>query len=247
LNNKIPSTTLPRLSKGDVLFSVITGATAGLIVWRICEFLGIPRYGGVSYGWLVMIVPTLWMAGVRFGYFLSRWHDGFAQFGRFSAIGFTNASIDFGVLNLLMAVTGLAAGFYFSLFKALSFAVATIHSYFWNKYWSFEALETGFGKVEMLKFFAAAGIAVLVNVTVASLAVNFGRPVLVFSPEQWANVGAVAGAAAALLVSFTGFKWIVFDSSVRRESGIRIGPAGCKPALGSADLESGLQSAAGPK
>jgi putative flippase GtrA len=193
----------------DLLFSIITGVLTGLIAWRIFDFLDIERLGGISYAWFILIIPILWFLGVNLGYFLGRWIPFFNQFGKFVAIGFTNASVDFGVLNLLIASTSIATGFYFSVFKGISFMVGLTHSYFWNKHWVF-ASGGGENKYQFVKFFSVMMISIAVNVLVASIIVNGVDPMFSLNENMWANVGAIIGAAGGLAFSFTGFRMIVF-------------------------------------
>jgi len=194
-------------TKKDLLFSIFTGAGTGLIAWRIFNFLG---FKGFSFAWLILMVPIVWILGVNLGYLLGRWLSFFNQFGKFTAIGFTNAAVDFGVLNSLIAVTGIATGAYYSLFKTISFLVALINSYLLNKHWAFEASQTGVPGAEFIKFAGVAVAAAFINVGVASYLVNFVDPVYGFSAAAWANAGAVVGSAFALVFSFTGFKLFVF-------------------------------------
>ena len=134
----------------------------------------------------------------------------FNQFGKFTTLGFTNAAVDFGVLNLLIAATGISTGIWYPAFKGVSFVCAVIPSFFWNKYWAFGAGKSGSGKAEFLKFMSVMIIAILINDGTASLVVNFVHPVLGLSATAWANVSAVVGSAVALIFSFTGFKVAVF-------------------------------------
>jgi len=198
-----------KFSQKDLFFSVITGLITGFIAWRIFVFLGRPELLGISVVWLILIVPVLWIIGVNLGYFLGRWMSFFDQFGKFAAIGFTNAAVDFGILNLLIATTGIAAGVTYSVFKSISFLVATLHSYIWNKFWAFETSGSQ-GGGEFLKFFSVSLLGLLVNVSIASLIVNLIHPILGMDAKVWANVGAVVGSAAALAFSFIGFKFLVF-------------------------------------
>lgn len=203
-----------KFTKRDLMFSLITGLITGFAAWKILVFLGKPELMGFSMAWLMVLVPVLWILGVNLGYFLGRWFGFFNQFGKFAAIGFTNAAVDFGVLNLLIANTGVTAGVWYSVFKATSFISAIVPSYFWNKHWSFsasdgDARETG-GVFEFAKFVSVAVVSILVNTGVASFVVNFVDPVLGLDVKVWANVGAVAGSAVALIFSFVGFKLAVF-------------------------------------
>ncbi len=187
-----------------------TGFYTGFIAWRIFVFLEVPLFGGVSFAWLMALVPALWILGVNLGYFLGRWFNFFNQFGKFAAIGFTNAAVDFGILNLLIFYFSVAAGVWFSVFKGVSFIISAFHSYFWNKYWTFEAGQSGVTGQEFFKFFIISVIATLVNVIAASIVVNLVGPQFGLSGQVWANIGAVAGSATALVFSFLGFRMFVF-------------------------------------
>lgn len=200
---------MQRLSKLDIRAAIITGLTSGIIVWQLVDFL-IPRIPfGLNAAVLVVVVPIFWLLGVQLGYFLAQYFEFFRRFGRFAAIGFTNAAVDFGVLFLLIGLTGSNTGFYFALFKALSFVVASVHSFYWNKFWAFDSGASGGGVGEAARFFGVAAVAVVVNV-LAALAVVAAGPLAGLDANQWAGVGAVAGSATALIFSFIGFKIFVF-------------------------------------
>jgi putative flippase GtrA len=199
---------MPRISRTrkDLKYSLISGLLTGFIIWRLTVFLDIPEFFEIPYFYAVFIVPVVWFLGVNFGYFLGQWLSPFNQFGRFAAVGFTNAAVDFGILNSLIFLTSIDQGFWFSVFKATSFFVALLNSYYFNKYWTFEAGRSGGGAREFTGFTGVVVLAAFVNVGVASFVVNLIDPVAGLGSEAWANVGAIAGSAAALLFSFTGFR-----------------------------------------
>ncbi|HVZ11262.1 MAG TPA: GtrA family protein [Candidatus Paceibacterota bacterium] len=199
-----------RFTLKDFSFSLITGLITGFIGWRVFEFLKIPHLFDIPWIALIVVVPVLWMFGVMLGYFLARWMPFFAQFGKFAAIGFTNAAVDFGVLNLLISLTGTSSGATYTLFKATSFLCAIIPSYVWNKYWAFNSANSRGGGFEFTKFISVGLISIFVNDGVASAVVNYVHPILNLNPHQWANFGAVIGSATALIFSFVGFKFAVF-------------------------------------
>ncbi len=198
-----------KFTKKDFYFSILTGCITGFAAWRILTFLGRPTFIGHSMAWLMLITPILWVIGVNLGYFLGKWLGFFDQFGKFAAIGFTNAAVDFGVLNLLIAGTGISVGGWYPVFKVISFVSAVIPSYFWNKYWAFEAKEGG-GGFEFAKFVSVAVVSIFINTGAASLVVNYVHPVFGLNITQWANAGAVVGSAVALVFNFVGFKVAVF-------------------------------------
>lgn len=196
------------VNRKDVISAAVTGLTTGSIGWRILVFLNHGLPGGINPNILPVVVPLLWIFGVQLGYFLSAYFRPFAQFGRFACIGFANALVDFGVLYVLIAWSGIAEGSAYSAFKAVSFSFATVHSYLWNKYWAFDAANTTGGSREALSFVGVALASLLVNVIAASLIVAL-RPETV-PAASWAGVGAVVGSAVALIFSFTGFRVFVF-------------------------------------
>ena len=174
------------LSKRDITNAIITGVTTGILAWLILKHLEKP-----TTAWLIVIVPILWIAGVQLGYFLGRWLKPFEQFGIFAAIGFTNFAVDAGVLNLLLATTGIAGGIWYSVFKSISVIIAILHSYFWNRRWTFQSHNAP--EQEFIKFFLVMIVSLLVNVGVASLVVHL-LPLSIIN----ANIGSVAGSAGGL-------------------------------------------------
>lgn len=196
------------LSTRDFVSALITGLTTGIIAWRILVFLNVMLPGQIPPVILVPIVPVLWILGVQLGYVLAIAFKPFEQFGRFAAIGFSNAAVDFGVLYLAIAITGYAGGLAYSLLKAISFSVATVHSYFWNKSWAFDASGSNGGATEVARFVSVALASLVVNVAVASAVVALGSSGV--DANAWAGIGAVVGSAAALVFSFVGFRVFVF-------------------------------------
>lgn len=205
------------MTKQDYFLAFVAGIFTALFALPIVINLGI----GIPYFKLTLFIifPIVWMFGIWFGEFLSRWFKFFFQFGKFAVVGFFNAAVDFGVLNVLIFLTGITAGAYYSLFKASSFIVANVNSYFWNKWWTFkkkDVLEEGMGEPGAAKqytqFFIVSVIGLGLNVGAASLVVNIVGPQFGIGAAGWANIGAVAGSAAGLIWNFVGYKFIVFKA-----------------------------------
>ncbi len=196
-------------SKKDFIFSVASGLVAGAMTWKILDFLKAGLPSTPNY-WLIIIVPVLWTVGVRLGFFLGKWFGFMPQLGKFAAIGLTNATVDFAVLNLLISMTGIALGKWYILFRGLSFLVAVTHSFFWNKYWTFEAGQSQGGGVEFGKFISVNLIAAALNIGIASFVANIIGPQFGLSDQLWANVSAVVGSACALALNFVGLRLLVF-------------------------------------
>ncbi len=196
-------------TKKDLIFSIITGFTTGAVAYGIFIYLQTPKLEW-SFAWLMLVVPILWIFGVNLGYLLGHWLNFFNQFGKFAAIGFTNAAVDFGLLYFLMAYFDVVAGISYALVKGTSFIVAMMHSYMWNKYWVFDAGGSGQSGSEFIKFISVSVVSLLINVAVATFVVNWVSPVFGIGLSGWAGVGAIVGSAAALIFSFTGFRLAVF-------------------------------------
>ncbi len=200
-------------SKRDLVSSLVTGLITGVIVWRLGVYLrDDTAIAGIPLVLAVIVVPALWVLGVNLGYFLGRWFAFFNQFGRYAAVGFTNAAVDFGVFNLLYAMSGITLRdrAWFVAFKVMSFIVAALHSYFWNKTWAFDSASSHGGMREFLTFFGVTIAAVVVNTTVAYTVAQMYTPSWGIIEKVWANISLVTGSAVALVFSFVGFKMMVF-------------------------------------
>ena len=158
---------------------------------------------------LLLALPLAALVGIAIAKIIGRYVKVIFQLAKFTLTGVFNASIDFGILNILMVFSGITAGVGYVIFKSVSFIIANLNSYFWNRMWTFE--EKGGGESgEYLKFLIVSIIGLLINVGAASFIVNFTNPSFNFNDNQWANIGAVVGSFAGLLWNFLGYKLIVF-------------------------------------
>jgi len=135
------------------------------------------------------------------------------QFAKFVLIGFMNFFIDLAVLNLQMFASGKSAGVHYTIFKAVSFLVAVIFSYFFNKYWTFRDKKKNQQGKQFSQFLFVSFIGMIINVSTASIVVNFIAPQISFitlAPKLWGNLGAVGGAVTGLIWNFLGYKFWVF-------------------------------------
>lgn len=135
------------------------------------------------------------------------------QFMRFALIGFMNFFVDIAVLNILMLASGRSAGIHYTIFKSASFLVAVTFSYFFNKYWTFRDKSKTRQVRQFSQFLFVSVIGMVINVSAASIFVNYMAPAITFislSGKLWGNLGAVCGAAAGLIWNFAGYKFWVF-------------------------------------
>lgn len=132
------------------------------------------------------------------------------QFSKFVLIGFLNTGIDFAVLNLLMWQTGIYSGKYIIFLNAISFSVAVINSYFWNKLWIFRAKETTQAGKEFTQFIAITLVGMAINTAIVYSITTLVPPMFGLNKELWANLAKVAATGVSLIWNFIGYKLIVF-------------------------------------
>ncbi len=149
----------------------------------------------------------VWVYGIY--YFASKWPTAM-QFGKFVAVGQSNAAIDIGILNLLILFTNIDRGPYFSVFKAVSFVLAVTNSFLWNKFWSFESNEKDGMAGQFAKFIAVSLVGLAINVSVATFVVNYIGPQWGISTRLWANVGVLSSVIFNIIWDFYGYKVLVF-------------------------------------
>ncbi len=201
------------MKKKDIALTIIIGILTGIIWAGVFIRLGTFDKLGLSWAaWgLVLVVPIVYLFGLYLGAWLSRRLAFFASFAKYVMVGFLNAGIDFGIFNLLMFLTKIENGPLISSFKTVSFVFAFTNSYFWNKYWAFEAGSSTVKKsTEFIKFVIVNIVGAFINVGVASFIIFFVTPRLGFSQLAWNNIAAVIAAAITLIWNFLGFRLIVF-------------------------------------
>jgi putative flippase GtrA len=204
------------ITKGDIIAAAIAGELIAWLFFVMAKVnapeLPLPEglVKAVTSPWLLAVsFPVLSVAGLWLVSFFARKIKTLYQAARFALVGTLNTFVDFGVLNLLILTTGLAAGAAFAVFKGISFLVAVTNSYFWNKFWTFESGKSH-KKGEFFQFFAISAIGLVLNVSVAVFVVNVIGPQAGLAEGVWANVGALIATLAVLTWNFAGYKFLVF-------------------------------------
>jgi len=161
--------------------------------------------------WLLLVVfPILAVFCLWLAYLIGKKFLFIFQGAKFLLTGVLAALVDFGILNFLIFISGFASGFFFSVFKGISFIFAFCGKYVGDKFWAFEKRETDEISKEFFKFFIVTLGGLLINVAVASLIVNKIQPQFGLSENIWANIGAIAAAFATVVWNFPGYKFFVF-------------------------------------
>lgn len=168
--------------------------------------LGIGTIVGIIIIFTLFAVIALWLSAL-----IAKKIPLALQLAKFAAVGAFNTFLDWGVLNILIALTAVVSGTGYALFKGISFIVANIGSYYWNRYWTFGVQEKATNK-EFGKFFGVSLVGLVLNIGIASLIVNMIHPIGGLNPKVWANVGAAVATVASLVWNYIGYKFFVFAS-----------------------------------
>lgn len=132
------------------------------------------------------------------------------QLVKFLEVGVLNTLIDNAILNLLIWKTGIEKGGFYLIFIGIAFTTATLNSYCWNKFWTFEKIETRAAPKEFGAFYIVTGISFLIREVIAHGVVNIIGPQFGLSPLLWANVGWGIGILCAFMWNFLGYKFWIF-------------------------------------
>lgn len=215
------NTTGIRITKRDYKFAIASGLLIGLLLLPVLKTASPSLYNKFA----LAIVPFFLLAtplGLRIAFYIGQKIAIVYQIAKFGVIGVGNVLVDLGVLSLItilfssyfkieskMVIVGAVT--FYSLFKSISFIVANINSYFWNKHWTFDQGGKKQTKSEFVQFFIVSIIGFLINVFVASVVFKMILGTLTsMTAGQLGLIGAAAGSVAGLAWNFVGYKLWVF-------------------------------------
>lgn len=192
----------------DIVLALIAGLLSGALAIPVVINLGIkPR---IPPACLPLIAAGLSAIALLAARRVAGRVPSLFEFSKFALVGALNSFVDFGVLNLLILMSGVVTGGGFVTFKSASVTLGVINSYLWNKYWTFDSSKSGAPRREFVAFIAVTLAAVALNVAGADVIVNVIGAPRGISTKLWANVGAVSGAGLTLFTNFFGYKFFVF-------------------------------------
>ena len=215
------NTTGVRITKRDYEFAIAAGLLIGLLLLPVLKTASPAIFSKFA----IAIVPFFLLAtplGLRIAFYIGQKIAIIYQIAKFGVIGVANVLVDLGVLSLVTMLfstqfkieskaTLIGAITFYSLFKGISFIVANINSYFWNKHWTFDQGAKQQTKSEFIQFFAVSIVGFLINVFVASVVFKMILGSLTsFNAGQLGLLGAAAGSIAGLAWNFIGYKLWVF-------------------------------------
>lgn len=196
------------MSKIDYSIAGLVGFLVGIFVIPTAVSLG-TRNVAVLLGAPWVLAP-LFVFGLWIGGLLSRRLSFFRQFSKFLAVGFLNTAIDFGVLNLLSAATGITAGLIIGGVNAPGFVIAAANSYFWNKFWVFGKVDGRGVFADLPKFFAVVLTGAVLNGLLIAAGTSVAPAFTGLAPTLTLNAVKAAATGVTFLWNFLGLKLFVF-------------------------------------
>ncbi|HEY7834202.1 MAG TPA: GtrA family protein [Ktedonobacterales bacterium] len=131
------------------------------------------------------------------------------QYAQFTLVGVTNAVVDLGVLNLLLALHPTRSPLPLLLDNTLAVALAILNSYLWNTRWTFRAGVTH-RRSQRALFVAQALLNIAINNVVLLAVANVLPPSLSVSTFVLNNIAKLAAMLAASTCSFLLLRLVVF-------------------------------------
>lgn len=195
--------------KKDLLAALLVGVMAGPLSVIVLKGLGIE----LPWYYLIIGFPILTVSGIVVGRLLGKFIGFMYKFVKFGEVGGLNWLVDLGVINLLVLVSGVAVGWMVVAYKAISFSVAVVNSYFWNKGWVFSDAQKQDQTKEAGKFLVASLIGLGFNAIVFAV-IKFVGPSMYsgFTATQWVNVATIVASLSAMIFNFVLYKiWVFKD------------------------------------
>jgi len=214
----------PQLTMKDYYFGLASGLLIGLLMLPVLKAAKpelYAKYGIVVFLFFLIGTPI----GLYITYLIGKKIKVIWQVGKFAVIGILNTLVDLGCLALItfllrlyfhinstdfLFALGTGMVTVYSLYKATTFIIANVNSYYWNKYWTFEPNPEKKSHAQFIQFFAVSIIGFIINVLVASLVFRVIGSAPGFSVDQMGLLGGAAGSIIGLVWNFIGYKFIVF-------------------------------------
>jgi putative flippase GtrA len=140
---------------------------------------------------------------------------GGVRFSKFTLVGFVNAVVDIGTLNLFLWLAPTRDPSLLALYNGVALVLANLNSYFWNTRWTFRGRAQRRNPRQRLLFTLQA----LFNICISNgLFFLLVRPVLIYTdiPAYLAgNVAKLISVAFASTISFFLLRYVVFSRKPR--------------------------------
>lgn len=216
--------TEPLSLKRDSFFGIAAGLLIGLLLIPILQTTQSAMFESLKY-LLIPVFAVLVPVGLFVAAWISRRFAIIWQLAKFIVIGVLNTLVDLGALAFMFSLASLSGAAiashdilftffvpvtFFILYKSISFIIANVNSYFWNKYWTFDTNPEKKTSAEFTQFFLVSLVGFVLNVVASSLVFSFFHRLGGLTADQWGLIGAAVGSLSGLAWNFIGYKFIVF-------------------------------------
>lgn len=200
--------------KRDIVYSLILGEASAAFSIFIIKNPYIKELEQLVFlkdiiWWFPIIFPIIFLSGILLAEVLSGTIKVIYQFIKFVEAGILNTTIDFGILNLLIWITGITGGPIIAPLNATSFLATSANSYFLNKSWTFKTKETATGR-GFTQFLIISGLGLGINTGIVVAGTSLISPLLGLSPGAWVNLMKVLATSVSMVWNFLGYKFWVF-------------------------------------
>ncbi|MEK7519245.1 MAG: GtrA family protein [Patescibacteria group bacterium] len=198
------------MRKTDIILSLLIGEIAAIYFVSAFSEIVPPNYLEFYRWGLPISFPILSLIGIWISFLIGKKILVIFQIAKYLLSGVLATIIDLSILNFLILIFGVATGIYFTVFKTISFILATSVKFLISKFWTFEELQKGKSIKETIQFFLVTLVGLVINVTVASFLVNNVGSRGGVSDRLWANISGILAAFVTFTWNFLGYKFIVF-------------------------------------
>ena len=193
--------------KRDLLLSLFASYLIAFFGWLILVNLGYIDKIPYSLSLIFVAFPIISVFGMTIASFLGKKIKILWQVAKFGIVGVLNTAMDFGIFNVLIGLTKVAGGSGIVILNIVSFSIAIINSYFWNKAWVFSGNKKG----NFITFAVVTLIGLAINTGTVFAITTYIGPLNGISDAQWANIAKVFATGLSMVWNFLGYKLIVFE------------------------------------
>ena len=198
--------------KNDFLLAGTIGFASGFfgVVSLACVRA---QAGLLMFVFTSLLFPVLTVCGLAVGLVLARSRPLFFQIVKFGMVGGFNTLLELAVVNVLIVFTNASGGLSFVAFKTVSFLMAAMSAYFWNKNWTFG--NRARSSMREFTVFAVGGfLGLVINVSVATFLVSWVGPRVGFAPILWLNLSVIIAVLVGMTWNFLFQRRMIFRSKV---------------------------------
>ena len=122
------------LKRIDIILALITGEITAWFFYYLLKDVAALKIENLGLI-LAISFPVLALGGTWIAWLMGKRFLWIFQLAKYLLIGVLATIADLGILNFLMGTSGIAIGLWYSVFKGISFIVATCAKYFGDKFW----------------------------------------------------------------------------------------------------------------